>query len=73
MNDYTNHQEYRQALRYLANGALQAGIGLGLAPVSMLPAETQQHFKAASHEFICGLAKLAQGFANDMNLDKKAE
>ncbi|GHO89544.1 hypothetical protein [Dictyobacter formicarum] len=62
--------DYRQALYSLTHSVYRAGVGLGRAPMSMLPRESQQEFKAAGTEFVSGLAKLAYGFAT--TLDKMA-
>ena len=61
------HKEYRQAMQYFTQSLFRAGIGLGLAPISVLPAQSQQHFKEAGHEFICGLAELTHGFAHTLD------
>ena len=64
-------EDYRQAVRYLTHSVYRAGVGIGLAPLTLLPRESQQQFKEASNEFVSGLAKLAHGFAG--TLDRMAK
>ncbi len=61
------HKEYRQAMQFFTHSLLRASMGLGLAPLSVLPEQSQQRFKEAGHEFICGLAKPTHGFAHTLD------
>jgi len=64
-------EEDRRASEHFSRSLFQAGIGLALLPISVLPPEPQQHFKVAGREFARGLATLVHQLAD--GLDEMAE
>ncbi len=56
-----------RAGQHFSRGLFRAGIGLALLPISTLPPEPQEHFKAAGREFAHGLAKLVHQFADGLD------
>jgi hypothetical protein len=53
--------------RHFKQSLYQAGVGLALIPVSLLPQRAQQHFKSAGHEFTRGVAKIVRSFAEELD------
>lgn len=65
--------ETRQDSRHFKHSLYQVGAGLAIMPVSLLPRKAQQHFKSAGQEFTRGVAKIARGFADELDEIGNAE
>lgn len=61
------YEAYRQVTRYFTQGLFRLGAGLALAPLSVLPKQSQEQFKEASQDFTNGLAKLAHTVGNTLD------
>ena len=57
-------EEGRRAGQHFSRDLFRAGIGLALLPISKLPPESQEHFRAAGREFAHGMAKLVHQLAD---------
>jgi hypothetical protein len=60
-------EENRRAGQHFSRGLYRAGMGLALLPISTLPPEPQEHFRAAGREFAHGLVKLVHQIANGLD------
>jgi hypothetical protein len=60
-------EEGRRAGQHFTRGLFRAGMGLALLPISTLPPEPQEHFRAAGREFAHGFAKLVHQLAHGLD------
>ncbi len=65
-------EENWRAGQHFSRSLFQAGVGLALLPISVLPPEPQEHFKVAGREFAHGLAKLVHQLADGLDEMAKA-
>ena len=59
-------EELQQATRRFIRSVVRTGVRVALFPLSSLPRQPQQHFRAAGRELTYGLTTLIHGLANGL-------